>query len=105
MVTVSNLFKDCRSTHFGEARRCPFFCSPALCMADVGDPREADRRKPPIDTRTSPTPMRWYSSRGGASCSSPIAELGNISPMKDRLIHRPAARRTLEREKSVLIRM
>ncbi len=35
----------------------------------------------------------------------PIGELTNLAAMKGRLIERPAARRALEREKSVLLSM
>jgi glutathione S-transferase len=41
----------------------------------------------------------------GRDLALPINELGNVVAMKDRLIQRPAARRALEREKSVLLSM
>lgn len=39
----------------------------------------------------------------GRELGLPIEELGNVAAMKDRLLERPAARRALEREKSVLL--
>lgn len=39
----------------------------------------------------------------GQELNLPIGELTNLAAMKDRLIERPAARRALEREKSVLL--
>lgn len=41
----------------------------------------------------------------GRELSLPIGELTNLAAMKGRLIERPAARRALEREKSVLLSM
>jgi len=41
----------------------------------------------------------------GRELGLPIEELRNLAAMKDRLIARPAARRALEREKSVLLTM
>lgn len=41
----------------------------------------------------------------GGELGLPIKELTNTLAMKDRLIERPAARRALEREKSVLLKM
>ena len=41
----------------------------------------------------------------GHELGLPISELTNFTAMKDRLIERPAARRALEREKSVLLSM
>lgn len=41
----------------------------------------------------------------GRELDLPIGDLTNIAAMKNRLIERPAARRVLEREKSVLLRM
>lgn len=41
----------------------------------------------------------------GRDLDLPIAEPTNLTAMKDRLIARPAARRALEREKSVLLTM
>jgi len=41
----------------------------------------------------------------GRELGLPIDELTNLAAMKDRLIERPAARRALEREKSVLLSM
>jgi glutathione S-transferase len=41
----------------------------------------------------------------GRELGLPIKELANLGTMKDRLIERPAARRALEREKSVLLTM
>lgn len=41
----------------------------------------------------------------GRELGLPIGELINLTAMKDRLIQRPAARRALEREKSVLLSM
>lgn len=41
----------------------------------------------------------------GRELGLPIGELANLAAMKDRLIQRPAARRALEREKSVLLSM
>jgi len=41
----------------------------------------------------------------GRELGLPIGELTNLAAMKNRLIERPAARRALEREKSVLVSM
>ncbi len=41
----------------------------------------------------------------GRELGLPIGELTNLGAMKDRLIERPAARRALEREKSVILSM
>lgn len=41
----------------------------------------------------------------GKELGLPIKELKHLTAMKDRLINRPAARRALEREKSVLLKM
>jgi len=41
----------------------------------------------------------------GRDLKLPIGELTHLAAMKDRMIERPAARRALEREKSVLLRM
>lgn len=41
----------------------------------------------------------------GRELRLPIGELTNLAAMKDRLIERPAARRALDREKSVLLSM
>jgi len=41
----------------------------------------------------------------GRELALPIGDLTNLAAMKDRLIERPAARRALEREKSVLLSM
>lgn len=41
----------------------------------------------------------------GRELGLPITELANLASMKNRLIARPAARRALEREKSVLLKM
>lgn len=41
----------------------------------------------------------------GRELGLPIKELSNLAAMKNRLIERPAARRALEREKSVLLSM
>lgn len=41
----------------------------------------------------------------GRDLKLPIGELTHFAAMKDRMIQRPAARRALEREKSILLRM
>lgn len=41
----------------------------------------------------------------GRDLKLPINELTHLAAMKDRMIQRPAARRALEREKSILLRM
>lgn len=41
----------------------------------------------------------------GRDLGLPISDLTNLMALKDRLIERPAARRVLEKEKSVLLSM
>lgn len=69
------------------------------------DARLADRPWIMGDGFTVADPYALVFYPWGRELDLPIGELTNLGAMKDRLIERPAARRALEREKSVLLSM
>lgn len=69
------------------------------------DARLADHRWIMGDAFTLADPYALVFYPWGRELGLPTGELTNIAAMKDRLVERPAARRALEREKSVLLSM
>ncbi|KAF1004721.1 MAG: Glutathione S-transferase GstA [Luteibacter sp.] len=74
------------------------------CLQDI-DTRLADRPWMMGDRFTVADAYALVFYPWGRELGLPIGDLANIAAMKNRLIERPAARRALEREKSVLLTM